>query len=98
MLKSPSVSSHPQELLIITSLRYWRSSRRGRELKPFRMLSNPACSNKIGRVQLQIRQYRRCAGSFRFLIFLAIQAEKREGLYGALSGRTELSGRPNDFG
>jgi hypothetical protein len=72
MLKSPSVSSHPQELLIITSLRYWRSSTRVRELKPFRMLSNPACSNKIGKVQLQFRQYSRCAGSPRLLIFLAI--------------------------
>jgi hypothetical protein len=44
MLKSPSVSSHPQELLIITFPRYWGNLRLVRELKPFPTLSNQASS------------------------------------------------------
>src|SRR5262249_51306599 len=57
MLKLPGASSLPQELSIITSLRYWRSSTRVREPKPFRMPSNPVSSSKTGKVRLRIRQF-----------------------------------------
>ena len=43
------------------------------------MPSNPVCSTKIGKVQLQIRQYSRCAGSRRLLIFPSDFKQEKTG-------------------